>query len=114
MAVIIDIFHACFACSFIENLFRQPDLPGYLEGERASRFADIKLEKRLHEVVVESHCAVDNSVGYRSEIFEICIMGSNHTKNFLFIKLRKYGFSDRATKHRLRSCSEFIDKNKSF
>ena len=62
VSVEINIPLSCPGSSVSQYLLRQSDLFGDLEGERATRFALIEAEQRLHQLVVEGHGSVADAL----------------------------------------------------
>ncbi len=71
----VDMVAAGLLARRADNLLRQPDLAGDLDGERTARLARFEAEQRADILHVEHHGAVGDALGIRRIIFDIGIVG---------------------------------------
>ena len=107
----IDVVAAGLSGSRIDYLRRQPYLAGYLHGERTSRLSHLQTEQRTDVLYIEHHRSVFHPFMAAGEILDIGVVGGDDTIGSRLHETFENRFGYRPAYHRLRTRTEFVDKD---
>ena len=110
--VALDIFRPDDVRSIFDDLFRNANLSGYLDGERTSWFPDFKLEQGAHLVSIVKHGTVRDTILNISVLLKVLVVGRYHGKDFFQAELLQYTFRYSRSDARLGATAKLINQQK--
>ena len=108
--VALDIFRPDDVRSVFDDLFRNANLSGYLDGERTSWFSDFKLEQGAHLVSIVEHGAVRDTILNISVLLKVLVVGRYHGKDFFQAELLQYTFRYSRSDARLGATAKLVNQ----
>ena len=111
LALDIDVVRTRLLGGGADDLVGQADLTCDFDGERAARLAGFEPEKRPDVLHVESHRAVEDALCVARVVFDVRIVGGDHSETSLRFQLFEYRFGDRSADDRLGAGAEFVDQD---
>ena len=112
MQVLVHVDVVCTdrLADFADDLLRQTDLAGDLNGEGATRATNREAEERAHLVTVIEHGPVDEASMLLGISLEVLIVRGDDTEGTSIIEAMEESLCNSPADRRLRTATKFVDE----